>query len=154
MAAYSWQAGARRRVRGDEVAAPDADLAHQRQVVDAFFAAARGGNFDRLVALLDPDVVLRIDGGRAQPAASVVLQGADAVAEQARRGVRAVLNRPVVRLHPTVVNGAAGIVVTLGGEPATVMGFAIANIKIVEIDAIADPERVRKIAPAVATDES
>lgn len=153
VAARQLASRARRRVKGAEVAAPDADLAHQRQVVDAFFAAARGGDFDRLVALLDPDVVLRIDGGRAQPAASVVLQGADAVAEQARRGLRAILNRPVVRLHPTVVNGAAGIVVTLGGEPATVMGFAIASGKIVEIDAIADPERVRRIVPVISTEE-
>src|SRR6266568_2670292 len=144
---------ARRRVKGAEVPAPDPDLARQRDVVDAFFLAARGGDFDALVALLDPDVVLRSDFGARHPAASKVIHGAAAVARQARSGLRAILARPVVDLRPALVNGAAGVVVTLGGQPMTVMGFTVADGRIAEIDAIADPERVRRIAAAVLADE-
>ena len=144
---------ARRRVKGADIPAPDGDLARQREVVDAFFAAARGGEFDALVALLHPNVVLRIDAGARRPSASMVLHGAAAVAEQARIGLRVVLARPVVDLRAALVNGAAGVVVTLGGKPMTVMGFTVADGKIVEIDAIADPERVRKIAAAVLSAE-
>ena len=144
---------ARRRVKGAEVPAPDPDLARQRDVVDAFFLAARGGDFDALVAVLDPDVVLRVDAGAKRPAASMVIHGAAAVARQARSGLRAILARPVVDLRPALVNGAAGVVVTLGGQPMTVMGFTVADGRIAEIDAIADPERVRRIAAAVLADE-
>ncbi len=144
---------ARRRVKGAEVPAPDPDLARQRDVVDAFFLAARGGDFGALVALLDPDVVLRIDAGARRPAASMVVHGAAAVARQARSGLRPIFARQVVHLRPALVNGAAGVVVTLGGQPMTVMGFTVAEGKIAEIDAIADPERVRRIAAAVLSDE-
>src|SRR5438128_4942395 len=139
---------ARRRVKGAEVPAPDPDLARQRDVVDAFFTAARGGDFDALVALLDPDVVLRSDFGARHPAASKVIHGAAAVARQALMGAL-----PAAHLRPALVNGAAGVVVTVGGRPFAVMGFTVAEGKIVEIDAIADPERVRRIAAAVLTDE-
>jgi RNA polymerase sigma factor (sigma-70 family) len=142
---------ARRRVKGAELPAPDADLARQREVVDAFFAAARGGDFDALVAVLDPGVVLRIDAGAARPAASMAIRGADAVARQALTGLAGALR--VARLRPALVNGAAGVVVTLRGRPMTVMGFTIVNGKIAEIDAIADPERVRTITAAVPGDE-
>jgi RNA polymerase sigma factor (sigma-70 family) len=74
---------ARRRVKGAEVPAPDSDLAHQHEVVDAFFAAARGGDFQALVGVLDPDVMLRIDAGPARPAASIAIRGATAVATSA-----------------------------------------------------------------------
>ena len=144
---------ARRRVKGADVPAPDPDLARQRRVVDAFFLAARGGDFDALVAVLDPGVVLRIDAGAEQPAASMVLHGAAAVAKQARIGLRAMFARPVVHLRPALVNGAAGVVVTLGERPMTVMGFTVAGGRIVEIDAIADPERVRRIAAVVFAGE-
>ena len=144
---------ARRRVQGADVPAPDPDLARQRRVVDAFFLAARGGDFDALVAVLDPDVVLRIDAGAERPAASMVLHGAAAVARQARIGLRAIFARPVVHLRPALVNGAAGVVVTLGERPMTVMGFTVAGGRIVEIDAIADPERVRRIAAAIFAGE-
>lgn len=144
---------ARRRVKGADVPAPDPDLARQRRVVDAFFLAARGGDFDALVAVLDPDVVLRIDAGAERPAASMVLHGAAAVARQARIGLRAIVARPVVHLRPALVNGAAGVVVTLGERPMTVMGFTVAGGRILEIDAIADPERVRRIAAAVFAGE-
>ncbi|MGH9277719.1 MAG: sigma-70 family RNA polymerase sigma factor [Acidimicrobiales bacterium] len=135
---------ARRRVKGAEVPAPDPDLARQREVVDAFFAAARGGDFDGLVALLDPDVVVRTDFGARRPPAPAVVHGAEAVAAQAIR-----FALPNADLHPALVNGAAGIVVTVGGRPSAVLGFIVTNGRIVEIDAIADPARVRRMAAAV-----
>jgi RNA polymerase sigma factor (sigma-70 family) len=137
---------ARRRVKGAEIPTPDPDLARQRDVVDAFFLATRGGDFDALVALLDPDVVLRSDAGAGRPAASLLIRGAAAVARQALKGLASSLARPAVVLRPVLVNGAAGVVVTVGGSPIVVMGFTVAEGKIVEIDAIADPERVRRIA--------
>ncbi len=140
---------ARRRVKGAELRTPDPDLARQRQVVDAFFAAARGGDFDALVALLDPDVVLRIDSGSQRPALSMVIRGVDAVAAQSRKGLRSWLSRPTTDLRDALVSGSAGVVVIDRGQPVTVMGFTIADGRIVEIDAIADPERVQTIAAEV-----
>ncbi len=142
---------ARRRVKGADVPAPDPDLARQREVVDAFFAAARAGDFDALVAVLDPGVVLRIDAGAAQPEASMAIRGADAVARQALTGLSRGLR--VARLHPALVNGAAGMVVAVRGRPFTVMGFTIAGGQIAEIDAVSDPERVRAITAGFPTDE-
>ena len=139
---------ARRRVKGADVPAPDPDLARQRDVVDAFFLAARGGDFDALVALLDPDVVLRADGGTGRPAASRVIHGRAAVAGQAL-----MFALPDAELRPALVNGAAGVVVTFAGQPVSVMGFTVAEGKVLEIDAIADPERVRRIAAAVLSDD-
>jgi RNA polymerase sigma factor (sigma-70 family) len=139
---------ARRRVKGAELPAPDPDLARQRDVVDAFFRAARGGDFDALVALLDPDVVLRADFGGRRPTASGVVRGPTAVARQAVLGAL-----PGAELHPALVNGAAGVVVTVGGRPFAVLGFTVAEGRILEIDAIADPDRVRRIAGAVLGDE-
>jgi RNA polymerase sigma factor (sigma-70 family) len=138
---------ARRRVRGAELPAPDPDLARQRDVVDAFFLAARGGDFDALVALLDPDVVLRSDFGARRPGASRVTRGAAAVARQALIGAI-----PTAHLHPALVNGAAGVVVTVRGRPFAVLAFTVTEGKIVEIDAFADPERVQRIAAAVLGD--
>jgi RNA polymerase sigma factor (sigma-70 family) len=135
---------ARRRVRGAELPAPDPDLARQRDVVDAFFLAARGGDFDALVALLDPEVVLRADFGAGRPAASRVVRGPAAVARQALVGAI-----PGAELHDALVNGAAGVVVTVAGRPLAVLGFTVAEGRILEIDAIADPDRVRRIAVAV-----
>src|SRR6266536_2958648 len=142
---------ARRRVKGAELPTPDPDLARQRKIVDAFFVAARGGHFDALVAVLDPGVVMRIDAGARRLAASMAIRGAAAVASQALSGLTTAL--PAVRLRPALVNGAAGVVVTRRGQPVTVMGFTVADGKIVEIDAIADPERVHRIAAAVLTGE-
>ena len=136
---------ARRRVKGAEVPAPDPDVARQRQVVDAFFLAARRGDFDALVAVLHPDVVLRADFGARRPAASKVVHGAAAVARQSLMGGAL----PAADLHPAMVNGAAGVVVTVRGRPFAVMAFSVVDSKIVEIDAIADPERVRRSAAAV-----
>jgi RNA polymerase sigma-70 factor (ECF subfamily) len=135
---------ARRRVKGADVPAPDPDLGRQRRVVDAFFAAARGGDFDALVAVLDPDVVLHADGFPGRPRASTTVRGAEAVARQARLGAN-----PAAQLHPALVNGAAGVVITLRGRPHAVMAFTVAGDKIVEIDAIVDPERVSRVAAAV-----
>ncbi len=113
---------ARRRAKGVDIPASDPDVSRQRAVVDAFFPAARDGDFDALVAVLDPDVALRSDFGAKHPPCSVVIRGAAAVARQAR-----------------AVPGSAGATVVHG--------------KIVEIDAIADPERVRRIAATVLSDE-
>ena len=134
---------ARRRVQG-AAAVPDPDLAAQRRVVDAFFAAARDGDFDALVAVLHPDVVSRGDGG---PGASAVVRGARDVAARALTFARL---SPFVR--PALVNGAAGVVVAPRGKPFSVMGFTVVGGKIVEIDAITDPERLRALDLAVLDD--
>jgi RNA polymerase sigma-70 factor (ECF subfamily) len=143
---------ARRRVKGAGLPDPDPDLARQREVVDAFFAAARGGDFDALVAVLDPRVVLRADTGAALPAAALLVHGAEAVARQALTGLARVISRPALHLHPALVNGAAGVIVTMRGRPVTVVGFTVAGGRIVEIDAIADAERVRRITAAALGD--
>jgi RNA polymerase sigma factor (sigma-70 family) len=139
---------ARRRVKGAEIRAADTDLGRQRQVVDAFFRAARGGDFDTLVTLLDPDVVLRSDYGGRRPGADKITRGAAAVAGQALLGAL-----PAAELHPALVNGAAGVVITVRGRPYAVMGFTVAHDRIIEIDAIADPDRVRRIVAAVLGDD-
>jgi RNA polymerase sigma-70 factor (ECF subfamily) len=131
---------ARRRVRGASVPAPDPDLARQRQVVDAFFAAAHNGDFDALVAVLDPDVIVRSDGGEQRRAASHVRRGA---AEVARSALAFAL--PSAVLRPALVNGAAGVVVMHRGEPFAVMGFTVAHGKIVAIDCVLDPERLARL---------
>ena len=135
---------ARRRVGGADVPTPDPDVGRQRQVVDAFFLAARGGDFDALVALLDPDVVLRADFGARRPEPSQELHGAAAVARQA-----IMFSVPHADLRPARVNGVAGVVVIVRGEPFAVMGFTVTGGRIVGIDAISDPDRVRRIAAAV-----
>jgi RNA polymerase sigma factor (sigma-70 family) len=138
---------ARRRVRGAQIPAPDPDLARQRAVVDAFFRAARGGDFDGLVALLDPEVVLRSDYGGRRPASPKVIHGPAAVASQALLGAL-----PGAELHPALVNGTAGMVITVHGRPYAVMGFTVADGKIIDIDAIADPERVERLAETVLSE--
>jgi RNA polymerase sigma factor (sigma-70 family) len=130
---------ARRRVQG-AAPAPDADLGRQREVVDAFFAAARDGDFDALVAVLDPEVVLRSDGGVVRPGATAEVHGARAVAERALTFARL---SPFVR--PALVNGAAGVVVAPRGRPFSVMAFTVTGGKIVAIDALADPTRLQQL---------
>jgi RNA polymerase sigma factor (sigma-70 family) len=135
---------ARRRVQGAPTA-PDADLPSQRRVVDAFLAAAREGDFEGLLAVLDPDVVLRADAG-ALPLAREV-RGARAVAE------RAMQFSPLARSgRRALVNGAAGLVAAPEGRPVSVLGFTIAGGRIVEIDVLADPERLRRIDVSVLDD--
>ena len=131
---------ARRRVRGADVPATDRDLARQREVVDAFFAAAHGGDFDGLIAVLDPDVVLHSDGGTARPDASMVLRGA---AEVARRTLA--IASPAAPKHPVLVNGSAGVLITLAGQPVALMGFTVSLGRITEIDAVADPGRLGRL---------
>jgi RNA polymerase sigma-70 factor (ECF subfamily) len=128
----------RRRVQGAPV--PDADPTRQREVVDAFFAAARAGDFDRLVAVLDPDVVVRSDGGPLRPEMSSVEQGATTVASRA-----IMFAHPTAELRPVLVNGAAGVVVTLDGQLFSIMAFTVRNGLVAEIDALADPERLAEI---------
>jgi RNA polymerase sigma-70 factor (ECF subfamily) len=137
---------ARRRVQG-EAHVPDADLATQREVVDAFLAASRDGDFDTLLAVLDPDVVLRIDGGALRAGLSREVRGARAVAEQTLTFSRL---SPFVR--PALVNGAAGVVVAPRGRPFSVMGFTIRGGKIVEVDILADPARLSRLDVSVFDD--
>jgi RNA polymerase sigma-70 factor (ECF subfamily) len=137
---------ARRRVQGGS-AVPDADLARQREVVEAFFAAARAGDFDALVAVLDPDVVARSDGGTARPGLSAAIRGAAAVANRALAYAQ-----PAAEVRPALVNGAAGVVIVLGSQPFSVMGFTVARGKIVEIDVLADPERISRLDLAFLAD--
>jgi RNA polymerase sigma-70 factor (ECF subfamily) len=128
---------ARRRVRGSAPPS-DPDLDRQREVVKAFLAAAREGDFEALVSLLDPDVVLRVDSG-ALPLGGE-FRGAQAVAEQAGKFAHLA---PAAR--PALVNGAVGYVVTVEGRPQSVSGFTVADGRIVEIDILADPERLREL---------
>ena len=134
---------ARRRVRGS-APVPDAELVAQRRVVDAFPAAARGGDLDRLVAVLDPDVVVRFDGGRAHPGAARVFPGVRAVARGVLAGARA---RASAQLRPALVNGAAGIIMLEDGRPLAVWGFTVAGGRIVENDVVSDPERLHQMGP-------
>jgi RNA polymerase sigma factor (sigma-70 family) len=130
---------ARRRVQG---AAPttDADIPHQREIVDAFLAAARAGDFEGLVAVLDPDVVFRVDTGPESPRARPPITGAAAVAQQIlARGTRL-----APHARPAIVNGAAGAVVLgQGGRPMAVVAFTVAHDQIVAMDLITDPEKLR-----------
>jgi RNA polymerase sigma factor (sigma-70 family) len=139
---------ARRRVQGTAVV-PDADLARQRQVVDAFFAAARDGDFTALVALLDPDVVVHADAG-AVPLGARRVRGVAAVAEQLR--TIGGFGRLARFARPALVNGAAGVVVAPGGRPVAVMAFTIRDGKIAEIDILADPARLHQLDLAALND--
>jgi RNA polymerase sigma factor (sigma-70 family) len=129
---------ARRRVRGASTERPDRDRRRQREVVDAFLAAARDGDFDALLAVLDPDVVLRSDGGGVGPTHIVrgarnVAGGAVAYSAHAQPGT----------IQPVLVNGAAGVAVfDLHGEPVSLLAFTVARGRIVEINILADRERL------------
>jgi RNA polymerase sigma-70 factor (ECF subfamily) len=132
---------ARRRVQGPP-ALPESDLKRQRAVVDAFLAAARGGDFDALLAVLDPDVVLRGDRVPAWAGGAMEMRGAADVARQAvRGGARAA--------RPALVNGAVGVVVAPRGRLLMVLDFTIEDDKIVAVDVVADPERLRQLDLAV-----
>jgi RNA polymerase sigma-70 factor (ECF subfamily) len=146
VAARQLASRARRRVRGAEMAVPDQDLVRQREVVEAFFLAARAGDFDALVALLDPDVVLRSDIEARRAGASVDIRGAEAVASRARVA-------PGALVRPAWVNGAAGVLIIVGGRPAAIMGFTVTNGTIAAIDVIADPQRVQRLAAGVLRGE-
>ncbi len=157
VAARQLASRARRRVQG-AAAVPDADLARQRAVVDAFFAAARGGDFAALVARLDPDVVVRADAGAVPLGARrVVRADAGAVPLGARRVVRgaAAVSEQVLAAggfgrfgqsaRQVLVNGAAGVVLVARGRPVAVVGFTVRGGRIVAIDILADPARLRRL---------
>jgi len=141
-AAMQLASRARRRVQNSPE--PDRDLARQRVVVDAFFAAARNGDFDALARVLHPDVVLRIDGGRLRRGASLVLHGAEAVA--AHTTTYSKLHAYIV---PALVNGASGVVIAPHREPHSVMAFSVTGGKITAIDALLDPERLKQLDLAI-----
>lgn len=129
---------ARRRVQGSPE--PDSNLARQRKVVDAFFAASRDGDFDALVAVLDPDVELRIDGGALREEASLVMRGAYPVA-----GHTATYAKLYPFVRRVLVNGSAGAVVAPHGQLFSVMAFTVVNGKITQLDVLLDPERLAQL---------
>jgi RNA polymerase sigma-70 factor (ECF subfamily) len=130
---------ARHRVREAGAREPDGAVAAQRAVVDAFFAAARAGDLAALVELLDPDVVVRTDGF---VQGTAVFRGAETVAN-------AVLGSadPRAEFRPVLVNGAAGVLVTLRGRPAGLMAFTVVGGRITAVDGITDPQRLRRLLP-------
>jgi RNA polymerase sigma-70 factor (ECF subfamily) len=134
---------ARRRVRATKPE-PDADLAVQRRVVDAFLAAARAGDFEALVALLDPDVVLRTDGGGHGPLARPPVTGQAHVAEVLR--ARAVSFAPLGRW--ALVNGGPGVIVGPPGHVLAVVGLTVVHGRIREIDIVGDPTKLRRLGQA------
>jgi RNA polymerase sigma factor (sigma-70 family) len=134
---------ARRRVRAENTV-PDADLDAQREVVEAFLAAARDGDFDRLVAVLDPDVVLRADFGAA---GSREVRGAVAVASQA-----VFYSQLGLVMKPALVNGAAGLVTTRDGQPFSVGAFTVRRGRIIEMDWLADAARLREFDLTILDD--
>ncbi|MGH7553223.1 MAG: sigma-70 family RNA polymerase sigma factor [Longimicrobiales bacterium] len=134
---------ARRRVKG-AAAVSDSDRTRQREVVDAFLAASRGGDFDALLAVLDPDVVLRADRAAVQAGASKEVRGAAAVA--------ATFSGRAGAAQPALVNGAVGLVWAPGGRPRVVIVFTITRGKIVAIELVADPERLRQLDLTVLND--
>jgi RNA polymerase sigma-70 factor (ECF subfamily) len=123
---------ARRRVQGATTAS-QTDVTRQREIVDAFLAASREGDFEALLAVLDPDVVLRLDRGAVPVGASMVVRGASAVAGLG------------FRFSGASVNGVPGVAVTRHGRPASIVSFTIKGGKIVAIDVLADPARVRRL---------
>jgi RNA polymerase sigma factor (sigma-70 family) len=135
---------ARRRVQG-QTTVPDADLDTQRKVVDAFLAAAREGDFEALLEVLDPDVVLRVDLGPAGESREV--RGARAVAGQAL-----FYSRLGLVMHPALVNGVVGAVGTLDGEPYSVGAITVRGGKIVEMDILADPKRLSQLDLTILDD--
>jgi RNA polymerase sigma-70 factor (ECF subfamily) len=131
---------ARRRVQG-AARVTDADRTRRRQVVDAFLTASRSGDLAALLAVLDPDVVLRADRAAVDAGASAEVRGAAAVAETFSGRARAA--------QPALVNGAAGLVWAPGGRPRVIFGFTITGGKIVAIDLVADPERLGQLDLAI-----
>ncbi|WP_330331721.1 sigma-70 family RNA polymerase sigma factor [Streptomyces sp. NBC_00536] len=137
---------ARRRVRGG-APVPDPDLGRQREVVGAFLAASRGGSFEDLIAVLDPEVVLRVDLGEVAGGLTGPLRGAGAVARQALT-----FQRLSSFARPALVNGAPGVVTMTEGKPVAVMGFTVSGGRIVAIDILADPVRLEHLDVAVLED--
>jgi RNA polymerase sigma-70 factor (ECF subfamily) len=130
---------ARRQVRAAGPSAPDVPLPEQQAVVDAFFTAARAGEFDRLVELLDPDVVVRADGGT-RPGASLVMRGAAEVAA----AVIATAS-PRADFTPVLVNGVAGMLITVQGRPVSIMACTVTGGRITAIDGVTDLSRLAEL---------
>jgi RNA polymerase sigma factor (sigma-70 family) len=130
---------ARRRVQGAHPE-PDVELSEQQRVVDAFFAAARDGDFDALLELLDPAVTLRVDAGPGSPLAREPIVGADAVLAEARQWSALT---PFGR--PAIVNGAAGAVIGRPGRPFAVVGITVAHGRITALDFVVDPSKLARI---------
>jgi RNA polymerase sigma-70 factor (ECF subfamily) len=130
---------ARRRVRGARPS-PDPDVAAQREVVDAFLAAAREGDFEGLVAVLDENAVLRADRGAVPAGVQSEIRGAANIARQAL-----IYSRLDLEVRSALVNGAAGTVTLRDGEVFAVTGFTVRDHRIVEMDILADPERLREL---------
>jgi len=140
---------ARRRVQGAETT-PDADRSRQRTLVDAFLAAARDGDFEALLALLDPDIVVRADPAAMQLGAAAALQLGAAQEVRGATDVAATFARLRARAaRPALVDGVAGAVWAPGGQPRVVFSFTIAGGKIVAIDLIADPVRISQLDLAI-----
>ena len=131
---------ARRRVQG-ATPFPDTDLSGQREVVDAFLAASREGDFEALIAILAPEVVLRADRGALPPGASQVVRGAHAVAEQTMAFARSRRGEPT----PALINGEAGVVWAAQGRPYSIVGFTVRRGRIVAINILADPVRLQQL---------
>jgi RNA polymerase sigma-70 factor (ECF subfamily) len=135
--AASQQLASRARRRVQQSPTPDRDLGRQKRLVDAFFAAARDGDFDALLQILDPEVELRIDGGKLRREASLLLHGAKAVAAHTRT-----YSRLYSYIVPALVNGTPGVVIAPNSRPFAVMGFTISGERIAAIDVLVDPERL------------
>ncbi|RAG87010.1 RNA polymerase subunit sigma-70 [Streptacidiphilus pinicola] len=135
---------ARRRVSSAQVPQRDRDVARQREVVNAFFAAAREGDLDALVSVLHPDVVARADFGALKLPRPALVRGARTVAENARIGFV-----PEADLRPVLVNGLAAALVVRGGRPTTLMAFTVTDGVITALDIYGDPDRVRALAAPV-----
>ncbi len=130
---------ARRRVRG-QAPAPDSDLARQWEVLEAFSAASREGDFEALLTVLDPDIVLREDAGAEAETPSLVIRGARAVAERAFS-----FRHMSASARLALVNGAAGVIVLTDGRPFAVIAFTVTGGRVVEIDVLSDPRRLAEI---------
>jgi RNA polymerase sigma factor (sigma-70 family) len=138
---------ARRRVQG-ATPFPDADLRSQREIIDAFLAASRDGDFEALIALLDPGVALRTDAGAVLPGASRLVRGAASVAQQTVTFTRSRTGEA----KPALVNGTAGVVWASQGRPFSVVGFTVRRGRIAEIDVLADPARLQQLEIDVLDD--
>jgi RNA polymerase sigma-70 factor (ECF subfamily) len=140
VAARQLASRARRRIR-EAAPSPDADLRVQRRVVDAFLAAARAGDFEALLRVLDPDVVFRTDGGGMRPLARPPITGALAVARQ----MQTTGGRFAVLARPAIVNGAAGLIIDQPDSTPIVVAFTVANGRIASIDIVGDPAKISGI---------
>jgi RNA polymerase sigma-70 factor (ECF subfamily) len=133
---------ARRRVQGEN-REPDIELAEQKRVVDAFLAAAREGDFDALLEMLDPEVTLRVDGGPGSPLARAPIVGAEAVLAEAQR-----FSALAPYSRPAIVNGVAGAVIGRpDGTVFSVVALTIANGRINAIDFVVDPAKLVRVRP-------